>query len=259
MRRSLSLLLLASCLLLPVRAHAEQTAIWASARTGLLFYNETDPDPLEQLASELSAQANDPTSTRRIEFEDKGWEIPLQLKLGLRLNSLINVYGLYERLPYVINSTAENSALAEHPGDTVRLDMPSNVWGLGADFRLGTEGYGNSMLLGFAAGRFFVEGDDQDANGFANYTIDGKGLFWEVSFAAEFDFTDEISFYPFVAFQSASTTDVDATYVKPTNILSPPVTPEFEVDYTGLTFGIEVRFRLYPWDDFVDEPIEEEG
>ncbi len=226
-------------------ARADDSSLWLSVRSGGMFYNVTDPDDLESLATVFSIRTNEGIGTsREVQFEDKGWEIPLTLRLGLDTGAFA-IYGMYERLPYILDNSADRSQLFAHPNETLRLDLPANLWGGGVDFRLGEEGYGAGLRLGLAAGTVRVNGDDLSSNGRTNFTVEGTGFFWEISLAAELEFTDEIRFQPFFAYRSAVVDAVDATFVRSATTLQ---APPFEIDYTGVLLGVEARFQLYPWD-----------
>lgn len=227
-------------------ARAADTLLWVGVRTGLMFYNEVDPDALEDLATALSVDRQS-TSGTRINFDEKGWEIPINLQLGWRINSSLNLWGFFQRMPYTLEGPLPDRFPL--PIDTVRLDAPANVFGGGLDFRLGSEGYGSSLLMGAAIGTFESSGGDQDIQGYRNFTIDASGFYWEVSLMAELDFSTELAFYPFVSFQGTSTDQVSATIVpRGGGIINDVEIPPFDIDYMAITIGLSVRFRVYPFD-----------
>jgi hypothetical protein len=258
MRSSLLALACALACALPTPAHAlDDTLIWIGMRGGMGFYNDTDPDPLEELATRLSVGRQTFEVTDDVEFYDKEWGIPFDVRVGFTVTETINAWFFYERLPYLLEADAPDRFATPGSNKTVSLNIPANVFGAGFDFRLGSEGYGNSLLLGFGAGRFESRGDDEDFSGLSNFEVAGSGVFWEVQAMAELEFTTELSFLPFVAFRSAVTRETsvavnprqDARPVPPGDI------PEFEIDYTGVTVGMSVRFRVYPFDIIGDPDL----
>ena len=246
--------------LLPTAATAmeDDTLLWVEMRGGMGFFNDIDPDPVERLATQLSADRQTAGGFfRKVEFVDKNWEIPFDVRVGMKLSDTLNAWVFYERLPYLLESQALDGDTSELVGriDTVTLNIPGNVFGAGFDFRLGSEGYGNSILVGFGAGQISVRGDDEDFLGFNNYEISGSSVFWEVQAMAEFEFTTEMSFLPFVSFRSATVTNPDVA-ITPRGIAgvdNDPDYDDFEIDYTGVTVGLAVRFRIYPF-DIVGDP-----
>ena len=245
----------------PAAAQREDTLLWAEMRGGMGFFNDIDPDPLERLATQLSSGRLEASGAfvRDVEFIDKNWEIPFDIRLGMRLGDTINAWFFYERLPYLLENNVFDDPDQPRGIDTVTLNVPGNVFGAGFDFRLGSEGYGNQILLGFGLGQINVRGDDEDISGVNNYEISGSGTFWEVQAMAEFEFTSEMSFLPFVSFRSATVVNPDVQ-VFPRGVAgvdNDPSYDEFEIDYTGVTIGLAVRFRVYPF-DVIDDPDEED-
>lgn len=240
------------------QAQTEDTLLWIGLRGGVGYFNDIDPDPLERLATELSSRRVPANSGYEpVEFVDKEWAFPFDVRLGLKLSDSINAWAFYERLPYFLENDFATRSGPTIPPDTDTLNIPANVFGGGFDFRLGSEGYGRSILLGFGIGRFWARGDDEDVQGYQNYEITGSGRFWEVQAMAEIDFTTEMSFYPFIAFRAAKTDETDVSvFALPDRPLPPAVdldtgevnAPPFEIDYTGVTIGLSVRFRVYPFD-----------
>jgi len=230
-------------------AQGEDTLLWVEMRGGMGFFNDIDPDPLEELATELSSRRGSITTFEPVEFVDKEWAFPFDVRVGMRLGDSTNFWLFYERLPYLLENDFESRTGPLRP-DTATLNIPANVFGAGFDFRLGTEGYGKSIILGFGAGRFEAKGDDEDVQGLQNFAVNASGLFWEIQAMAEFQFTTEMSFLPFVAFRSAKTDEASARpFLRPDgrNLREYDI-PEFGIDYTGVTVGLAVRFRVYPFD-----------
>ena len=247
-RIALGAVLLALALAPP--ATAEETRIWIGVRSGVIFYNDTDPQPLEDLATFLS----DPEAGRAVDFEDKPWEIPIGLRVGARLNKSINLFALFERQPYLLEQSdlpPRVSGGLAFSSESTRMEAPSNLFGGGIDFRLGSEGKGQSVLLGVSLGTFSIEGKDQDANGFQNLAIDGSGSFYEATIAVEYEFNEELSIYPFGAYRYMKTSSTSARDVR--NPVETDI-PEFEIDFTGFTVGVEIRFRIYPWGESTGDP-----
>lgn len=231
-------------------ARAEDTKVWIGVRTGAVFFNDSDPQPLEDLATALSV----PEGTGRVvDFEDKPWEIPIGLRVGFVLSKSVNLYGMFERLPYLLETPVGSSPSGglTPPSDTIRMEAPANLFGAGIDFRLGSDGYGESVLVGFAVGAFDVEGKDQDLTGIQNLYLEASGSFFEVTLATELEFTEELSFYPFGTYRVMKT---DSSSARDTRSPEQFDIPDFEIDYTGFTVGMEIRFRLYPWGDGRTEP-----
>lgn len=252
MRLPLPALLLACGVLLGAGAAAPvlaaDTLVWVGVRAGLMYYNEVDPDDLEQLATALSGD-RELNPSAPINFDEKGWEIPFGLELGLRLSDSINVWGFFQRMPYTLEGPLpETNGSFRFPIDSVRLDLPANVIGGGLDFRLGSRGYGSSLLLGVELGVFDAEGGDQDIQGFRNFLLEASGTFWQVSLKAELDFSSELTFYPFLSFQGTSTDEAVATLLPRGGVSNDVDIPRFDVDYMAVTIGISVRFRVYPFD-----------
>ena len=227
-------------------ARAADTLLWVGVRSGLTFYNEVDPDDLERLATALSVD-REPAPGPPINFDEKSWEIPFGLELGVRLTPAINVWGFFQRMPYTLDAPLPTGRFPR-PIDTVRLDLPANAFGGGLDFRLGSRGYGNSLIMGFELGLFDAEGGDQDILGFRSFLLEASGVFWQVSLKAELDFSSELTFYPFLAFQGTSTDRLDAILIPRAGVLNDVDIPPFDVDYMAVTLGISVRFRVYPFD-----------
>ena len=232
-------------------AQTEDTLLWVGMRGGMGFFNDIDPDPLEELATVLSSQRGTVELFQPVEFRDKEWAFPFDVRLGMRVGELMNIWAFYERLPYLLENDVEPRP-GPIPLDTSTLNIPANVFGGGFDFRLGSDGWGRQVILGLGIGRFEARGDDEDVQGLANYEITASGRFWEVQAMAELAFTTELSFYPFVAFRSAKTDQTDVVlFQRPEARPDFPTAadiPDFEIDYTGVTVGLSVRFRLYPFD-----------
>lgn len=252
--------LLLACLLLvllPARALASDTILWLSIGTGLTWYNEVDPDDLERLATAGSILSVTPTSGRQIAFDEKGFEVPALVELGLRLSPRVNIWGMYQRLPYVIDGPIPGleagGTPADPPDDTIRLRAPANVFGGGMDFRLGSgDGAMGSLILSLGIGQLNFEGNDEDVLTITNYTVAGRGLLYEARMMFEIDFARDLKFYPFVGFRYAKIEDTEAEYIRsPTRN---PELPEYTIDYTGVTVGITARFKVWPFDQVDDEP-----
>ena len=259
-RRSFLLVALACLLVAPnAVAQTEDTLLWVELRGGVGFFNDIDPDPLENLATELSSRrVGVNAGFEPVEFVDKEWGFPFDVRLGMRLGDSVNAWLFYERLPYLLENDFEGRTGPVRP-DTDTLNIPANIFGAGFDFRLGSDDWGRQFILGFGAGRFEARGDDEDVQGFQNYEVSGSGLFWEVQAMAEIEFTTEMSFLPFVAFRAAKTSETDVIVFDPGDGRpNPPAfeagtIPDFEIDYTGVTIGLAVRFRVYPF-DIVGDP-----
>lgn len=252
MRLPLPALLLACAVLVgpgaALPAQAADTLLWVGVRGGLMYYNEVDPDDLEQLATALSG-GREGIASAPINFDEKGWEIPFGLELGLRLGESMNLWGFFQRMPYTLEGPLpERSGSFRFPIDSVRLDLPANVFGGGLDFRLGSRGYGSSLLLGVELGVYEAEGGDQDIQGFRNFLLEASGTFWQVSLKAELDFSTELTFYPFLSFQGTSTNEAIATLIPRAGVSNDVDIPRFDVDYMAVSIGLSVRFRVYPFD-----------
>lgn len=256
MRQLILLSCTALCLASAQPARAAGTVLWLSIGTGVTWYNEVDPDALENLATAGSIRTVNPTSSRQITFDDHGFEIPVQVQLGVRLTSNVNLWGMYERLPYILDGPVPGAdaggSLTNPPDDTIRLRAPANVFGGGMDFRLGREGYFKSMMLSLGLGLLSFEGLDQDVLAITNYTVAGNGLMYEAQLMFEIDFARDLKFYPYVAFRYSDVTNTEAEYVR--DPLINPNLPEYNVSYTGVTVGISVRFKIWPFDTDDAEP-----
>ena len=254
--RRLVLPLCMSALLLPTVVHAQQTMFWLSSGTGITWYNEIDPDELEALATAGSILPTSPSSTRQIAFDDKSFEIPVLLQLGWRVTSDVNLWGMYQRLPYLLDAPIPGADAGGNPSnpphDTIRLRAPANVVGGGMDFRLGRSGYFESMMLSLGLGIVSMRGQDQDVVSLTNFTIAGDGLFYEAQLLFEVDFARDLKFYPYLAFRYSRLTNTSAVYVRDQS-LSPKL-PEFTVNYTGIAVGITIRFKIWPFDSVDDDP-----
>lgn len=254
--RRLVLLLCLSALLLPAAAHAQDTVLWLSIGSGFTFYNTIDPDELEDLATAGSILPNNPTSTRKINFDDKGFEIPAIIQLGLRLTPNVNVWAMYQRLPYILDGPIPGAdaggSPSNPPDDTIRLRAPANVFGGGMDFRLARSGYFKSMILSLGLGAISMQGQDQDVVSITNFTIAGNGLLYEAQLLFEIDFGKDLKFYPFLGFRYSQMTNTTSEYVR-NPALNPPL-PDYSVSYTGVTFGISIRFKVWPFDSVDEDP-----
>jgi hypothetical protein len=236
----------------PAAAVAQEssgTKFWLGVRAGGAFFANKDPNDLEDLSTALSA----PTPGQRTEFRDKGWEVPFGARLGLEFQDKLRVYALYERLPYLLERDTSSPVTLTNPTtESIRLDAPANIFGGGFDLELTDAVYGQSLVVGFAAGHLSMEGRDQDVTYQSNYVIDGTGRYLEVSLAAEYEFNSEVKFLPFIALRLAKAT---TTRYQLARRLTGQTTPgEFEIDYTGITIGLEGRFQLWPWGSTDDGP-----
>jgi hypothetical protein len=253
MRRLLPLFLL--LLLLPARVQAAETILWLSIGTGLTWYNEIDPDELEALATAGSILPTNPSSTRQINFDDKGFEVPALVQLGWRITPHVNLWGMYQRLPYILEGPTpgidSGGTPTDPPDDSVLLRAPANVFGGGMDFRLGRQGYFSSLILSLGLGAISFEGEDEDVLGLTNFVFSGSGLMYEASVMFEIDFARDLKFYPFIAFRYSDISDTEARYVR---TAANPELPEFSMKYTGITIGITARFKVWPFDPVDDEP-----
>lgn len=250
------LLLCTASALAPARALAADTILWLSLGTGMTWYNEVDPDDLERLATAGSILPSNPTSGRTINFDDKGFEIPAVIQLGVRLTPNVNIWGMYQRLPYILDAPIpgieSGGTVTDPPDDTIRLRAPANVFGGGMDFRLGREGYASSMILSLGLGALSFSGQDEDVLAITNYTIAGDGLLYEASLMFEIDFARDLKFYPFVAFRYADIDNTTAQYVR--NFAVDPDLPDYRINYTGVTVGISARFKVWPFDAVDEDP-----
>lgn len=253
MRRMILFCMLA--LLLPARAGANDSYLWLSIGTGLTWYNEIDPDDLERLATAGSILPNNPTSSREIAFDDKGFEVPALVQLGWRVTPDVNIWAMYQRLPYILEAPIPGldagGSPTDPPDDSILLRGPANVFGGGMDFRLGRDGYFSSLILSLGMGVIRVNGEDEDVLGITNFEFSGNGLIYEGSLMFEIDFARDLKFYPFLAFRYSEISDTQADYVRTDNN---PALPDFSLQYTGITVGITARFKVWPFDPVSDEP-----
>jgi len=254
--RRFVLLLCLSALLLPAAAYAQGTMLWLSIGTGLTWYNEIDPDELEALATAGSILPTNPSSTRQISFDDKGFEIPALVQLGVRLTPNVNIWAMYQRLPYILDGPIPGpdagGSPSNPPHDTIRLRAPANVFGGGMDFRLGRSGYFESMILSVGLGAISMQGQDEDVVTRTNFTIAGDGLLYEAQLLFEVDFGKDLKFYPFLAFRYSRVTNTTAEYVYDPSLN--PALPEYGISYTGITVGISARFKIWPFDSVDEDP-----
>jgi hypothetical protein len=241
--------------LLPARAGANDQFLWLSIGTGLTWYNEIDPDDLERLATAGSILPTNPSSTRQITFDDKGFEVPALLQLGWKISSGVNLWAMYQRLPYILQAPTPGldagGTPTNPPNDTVLLRAPANVFGGGMDFRMGKGGYFNSLILSLGLGSISFNGEDEDVLGITNFTISGTGVMYEASVMFEIDFARDLKFYPFLAFRYSDISDTNAKYVRTSSNLQ---LPAYSMQYTGITIGISARFKVWPFDPVDDEP-----
>jgi hypothetical protein len=256
MRRLILPCLLA--LLVPATTRANDTILWLSIGTGMTWYNEIDPDELENLATAGSILPTNPGSSRQIQFFDKGFEIPVVVQMGFRLTPNANVWAMYQRLPYLLEAPEPGLDAGgtpdDPPSDTVFLRAPANVFGGGMDFRLGRSGYFESLILSAGLGAISFDGNDEDTIGFANFAIAGSGILYEASLMFEIDFARDLKFYPFLAFRYSNVSNTSSEYVSARNPGLNPALPEYSIKYTGITVGITARFKVWPFDPVDDEP-----
>jgi hypothetical protein len=249
------LILLCILVVLPADAGANDQFLWLSIGTGLNWYNEIDPDELEALATAGSILPTNPTSTREITFDDKGFEVPALVQLGWRITSDVNLWAMYQRLPYILEAPTPGldagGTPQDPPDDTVLLRAPANVFGGGMDFRLGRDGYFSSLILSLGLGLISFNGEDEDVLGITNFVFSGSGIMYEGSIMFEIDFARDLRFYPFLAFRYSDISDTEAEYIRTANRLS---LPDFSMQYTGITVGITARFKVWPFDPVADEP-----
>ncbi|RKZ05788.1 hypothetical protein DRQ53_07425 [bacterium] len=253
--RRLIPLLCTLALLAPSGATAKETLLWLSIGTGLTWYNEIDPDELEVLATAGSILPNNPTSGRTINFDEKSFEIPALVQFGIRINENVNLWAMYQRLPYLLDAPIPGpdagGSPSNPPDDTIRLRAPANVFGGGMDFRLGRDGYFESMILSLGLGQISFTGQDEDVITLTNFTVDGKGLMYEAQLMFEVDFARDLKFYPFLAFRYADVDNTNAEYIRDPSIN--PALPSYSINYTGVTVGITARFKLWPFDSVDDD------
>jgi hypothetical protein len=249
------ILLCTLVLLLPARAGANDSFLWLSIGTGLTWYNEIDPDELEALATAGSILPTNPSSTREINFDDKGFEVPALVQLGWRITPHVNIWAMYQRVPYILEGPIPGLDAGNNPSnppdDSILLRAPANVFGGGMDFRLGRDGYFNSLILSLGLGAISFDGEDEDVLGITNFTMSGSGLMYEASLMFEVDFARDLKFYPFVAFRYSDLSDTEAEYVR---TAVEPELPEYSIQYTGITVGISARFKVWPFDPVNDDP-----
>lgn len=220
---------------------SSQTKVWLGVRAGAGFFSNSDPDQLESLSTALS----DPVAGQRTEFDQKGWEVPFGVRLGVEFRDWIRAYGMYERIPYVLLRDPSDTGGLTPPTESVRLEAPANVFGGGLDFVLADAAYGQSLIFGISGGYLQMNGRDQDVLYTRNYVIEGTGSYFEVMLAGEYEFNDEVTFLPYIAVRVAKATD---TSYRLSRILDNQTTPDpFEVDYSGITVGLEGRFQFWPW------------
>ncbi len=247
--RRLSTLFLLGLMALALPSSAEEesgTKFWFGVRAGGGFFAKTDPDQIEALSTSLSS----PIAGQRIEFDRKGWEVPFGARLGFQFRDWIRVFGLFERLPYILERDPSDTGSLIPPTESVRLSLGANVLGGGVDFVLADAAYGQSLIFGISGGYLWAEGSDRDVLFNRNFSVKGTGTYFELSLAGEYEFNDEVTFLPFVAVRVAKATDTSFSLSR---ILDRQTTPEpFEIDYTGVTIGIEGRFQLWPWGESDD-------
>ena len=223
-------------------ALAPDTKLWVSLRGGAHFFIDNDQSDLEALASELS----DPRDDVDIVFESKVWEMPFGARLGFAPTPQMSVFFLYERVPYLLDAPLAEPDLTDFSNprsDSIRFEAPANYFGGGVDFAL-FSGYSRGMRMGFAGGVIDMEGDDEDLVGRRNFLVDGKGYFFDAYASLEWEFNGEISFYPFLQYRFAKVPDPYATDLR---LPIDDYSEDFEIDYSGLELGIEVRIRAFPF------------
>lgn len=232
--------LLAAGLVLTPSIASAGFQMWLNARFGAQFFTHSRFPELERLSEVMSGTPD----SRRIEFEDKIWEIPLGVRLAFQGNDRFQAYLVYERQPFVLQQeppTIED--LLNQTRDTDRLEAGANLWGVGLDFQA-LEGFGQSLRLGVSGGYLDMKGRDKDLAGIRNYEVEGTGYFVDVYLMADHEFTDEIHLLPFVAFRFAKATDTQTIDTRSPEALD---VPPYEIDYSSVTLGISARFRLYPF------------
>jgi hypothetical protein len=237
-------LLLGSEALVPSPVCAQQgpgTKLWFGFRAGGGFFANTDPDQLEGLSTALSA----PIPGQQVEFDPKSWEVPFGVRLGLEFNEFVRVYGMFERIPYLLERDPSDTGALQPPTESIRLEASANVFGGGLDVVLADAAYGQSLIFGIAGGYLEMEGRDQDVLFARNFIMEGTGSYFELWLGAEYEFNDEVTFLPYISVRVAKATD---TSYRLSRLLDGQTVPEpFEVDYTGITIGLEGRFQLWPW------------
>ena len=230
------------CILLLVAeasALAPDTSWWVSLRGGAHFFTDGDHDDVERLSFALSNPRND----RPIEFDEKSWELPFGFRLGRQFSSSFSAFGLYERMPYVLDADRANldaTDITDPRTDTVRLRAPANLFGGGVDLALFSGTYGGVIRVGGVGGYLKMSGHDEDFIGFANYRLEADGWFVGVYGSVEYEFSDDLTFYPFAELRFTKLGDARIKTSDPDPI------PEFDIDYNGLTIGIEIRLRAWP-------------
>lgn len=232
-------MLAAAIVMAPSVAHAE-FQMWLNARFGAQFFSHSRFVQLEELSEVMS----ETSESRRVEFEDKIWEIPLGVRLGFQGNDRIQAYLVYERQPFVLQQEPPSlDDLLNNPRETDRLDASANLWGVGLDVKA-FDGLGQSLRLGVSGGYLDMKGRDKDLAGIRNFEIEGTGYFFDVYLMSDHEFTDEIRLLPFVAVRLAKTTE---TTVKDTRLPEALDIPPYDIDYASVIVGISARFRLYPF------------
>jgi hypothetical protein len=215
------------------------TRWWISVRGGAHFFTDGDHDDLERLSFVLSNPRND----FPIEFEEKGWELPFGVRLGRQFGPAFSAFALYERMPYLLDAERailDGSDITDPRPDTVRLRAPANLIGGGVDLALFSGTYGGAIRVGGVGGYLKMDGHDEDYLGYANYRIEADGFFLGLYGSVEYEFSDDLTFYPFAELRFTKLGDPRVR----TN--DPDPVPDFDVDYNGLTLGIELRLRAWP-------------
>jgi len=250
MHKPLGLLLLLSVALagaLASPALGADTRVWLGVRSGGAFFAERDPDDIEALVTRLS---NPPLGTQ-LEFEPKSWEVPFGVRLGLEFNEWIRVYALYERIPYLLEREVSDTGTLQAPTESIRFESPANVFGGGIDILLADAAYGQALIVGLSAGVLDTDGRDQDVLFGQNFATEGSGSYFEIVLAGQYEFGEDVTFLPFIGWRVARANDTRWRRVRDLGDFEEP--GDFDIDYGGVTLGLEGRFHIYPWGG-EDEP-----
>jgi hypothetical protein len=211
-------------------------SLFFSARGAVHLYQKTDPDDIERVVTELS----DPEYFESIEYDRKGWDFPFGLRIGVYASPRLSIFAMFERQPYALDGPLPESGTPTPPSDSIRFESPANLWGAGFDIG-GFGGYLTSLRIGAAAGVLNTTGNDEDIRSIVNFTHEGTGWFAEINLSKQIDFERELQILPFVAYRLARADDITLFDERaPIEEVEP-----FKVDYSGLSFGVEIRFTPF--------------
>lgn len=220
----------------------EETVVWVSVRGAIQFFSDRDYSDLEAAATELS----DPLNNRPVEFNDKPWEVTFGVRLGLVISPTWSFLLTYERCPYQLETDAAELDVTDinNPRtDTVQIDAPANLWGLGLDYGFYSS-YSSSFRLGLVGGLIDMDGGDRDLVYRRNFILSGDSYFIDFYGAVDWEFNDELSFHPYLQYRFGRVSEAIATDSRsPVETWDEPL----EIDYSGFSVGIELRIRAIPF------------